>query len=66
MMVAEADNDGLKRLDELAVRRCRWPVERGTDQEWRFCGKKAAHGPYCKSHRRLAFSPSSSRASAAP
>lgn len=38
------------------VTSCRWPIG-GTGMEMKFCGRNTRRGPYCRSCKKLAYSP---------
>lgn len=44
------------RTDELRYGMCRFPTHRGTDNEWRMCGKQVTK-TYCRHHRQICFKP---------
>jgi GcrA cell cycle regulator len=47
-------------LLELSDERCRWPINTPGADDFRFCGNTPIKGlPYCASHTRLAYRPSS-------
>jgi GcrA cell cycle regulator len=43
---------------DLTASSCRWPTGNPRDlKTFRYCGKAAHSGPYCKRHARLAYLP---------
>jgi GcrA cell cycle regulator len=45
-------------LLELGQRKCRWPIDSPSSQDFFFCGNEPVAGlPYCEAHARLAYRP---------
>lgn len=40
---------------------CKWPIGDPADPKFAFCGRKAASGPYCSEHGKVAFQPAKKR-----
>lgn len=36
---------------------CSWPIGHPSDDDFRFCGRSVARGPYCAEHAQVAFQP---------
>lgn len=43
------------RLSELPKTGCKYPIDRGTDGEWRMCSLPRNEGPYCDDHHDVCF-----------
>jgi GcrA cell cycle regulator len=48
-------------LMELTDDTCRWPLGDPQSKDFRFCGDKPGHGPYCQRHAHLAYAPAPTR-----
>jgi len=53
----------VRRLEALRRHQCHWPLGDPKAQDFAFCGRWKATGPYCDDHRRIAYAglPTSSR-----
>jgi GcrA cell cycle regulator len=46
-----------RRLEDLCIRACKWPIGDPKAEDFAFCGRDAEDGPYCVVHRRRAYTP---------
>lgn len=61
VFIAEGPIIGAGILD-LTERMCRWPIGDPKSSDFKFCGRKVAHGStYCSEHAQMAYQPPQSR-----
>ena len=50
----------------LGAHMCKWPIGDPASDDFTFCGRRGADGPYCSEHARVAYQPAQARKRTAP
>ena len=57
MVVERRETPGSATVLTLGSCMCKWPIGDPSTNEFSFCGKGAAQGPYCAEHAQVAYQP---------
>ena len=50
----------------LGAHMCKWPIGDPATDNFTFCGRRSADGPYCNEHARMAYQPQQARKRSGP
>ena len=50
----------------LGAHMCKWPIGDPSTDDFTFCGRRSADGPYCTEHARMAYQPQQARKRSGP
>ena len=50
----------------LGAHMCKWPIGDPATDDFTFCGRRSADGPYCGEHARMAYQPQQARKRSGP